>query len=104
MIDRDLFADAICRNSRPGCDNLAGNLVPENAPRPARNLSRAGKKVVMANAGRMHAHQDVVRPRLRLLDLDDVQNLRSTEGGKAHRPHRRHCRYARAINAAAPCL
>src|SRR5262249_9745079 len=51
--------------------------------RPARNLAGAGEKVVMADAGRMHAHQDIVRPRLRLLDLDDVKNLRPAEAGKA---------------------
>ena len=90
----------------PVVDDLAGDLVAEHAAGlAARDLAAAREHVVIADAGRMDAHQHVVRARLR--PLDDWSPC-STDGAPKSANVTAFIdamvTYARLAKADAPCL
>ena len=91
LVDHHALAVALGRHVRAGLDDLARDLVAEDAARlAARNLAAAREHVVIADAGGMDANQHVVGPGLRPLDVGRLQHRRRAEireGDGFHRCH-----------------
>ncbi len=90
LIEHDMLADAVGRNIDPGLDNLARDLMAEDAARLAGNPAGAGEHIVVADAGSMNAHQHIVRAGLRPLDFGRLQNIRTAEVAERDGFHRGH--------------
>ena len=104
LIDHDAFAHALARDVSAHRRDLAGDLVAQNpAGTAARNPAGAREHIVIADAGRMDAHQHVVRAGFGTIDLGQLEHLRTAEGAERYRLHRNH-RHRRPENAAAPSL
>src|SRR5262249_52789268 len=91
LVKHDTLAHAVGRNTRAACDDFAGNLVAKNpAGLTAWNLPGTREYVVIADAGSMNAHQDVVGARLGPHHFRDPKLLRSSKLCKCHSLHQGH--------------
>ena len=91
LIDDHALAFAVGRHSCAGLDDLAGDLVAEDAAGlAAGNLAAAREHVVITDSGGMNANENVIRAGHRPLDHGQLQHRRGAKICERDRFHRDH--------------
>jgi hypothetical protein len=79
-----VIADFELRDTRPAFDDHARSFVPENRGKLPRDLAFVGVQIGVAQAGRLHLHEDFASARAFELNfLDDERLIRAVHDGRA---------------------